>query len=103
MCTAPSNHYKRVEVVLVYEPCNAFCTAAEGVARFIHKNNLNALVMIGGCGAHPIRLGPGIHSRRYEGYQTVSMLSANVAKYPALAIPMLCVPASISNSLPGTE
>lgn len=83
------------------------CIDAEAVGEFIQKSNLNALVMIGGCDTHTTRSSfssvadAAIGS--FEGYQTVHMLQQHATKFPALAIPMLCVPASISNALPGTE
>ena len=38
-----------------------------------------------------------------DGYDSVHRLYAERAHYPALSIPMICLPASIDNNLPGTE
>lgn len=56
-------------------------------ARVLEDHRVEALLMIGG----------------WSGYQAVHGLYRERADYPAFGIPMLCVPASIDNNLPGSE
>lgn len=58
-----------------------------GIARSIEENKLDALIVLGG----------------WAGYQGVHTLMEERKNFPAFNIPMVCVPASISNNLPGTE
>lgn len=58
-----------------------------GIARSIEDNKIDALIVIGG----------------WTGYEAVNTLLNERANFPAFNIPMVCLPASISNNLPGTE
>ncbi len=58
-----------------------------GIARTIEDNKIDALIVIGG----------------WTGYEAVNTLLNERGNFPALNIPMVCLPASISNNLPGTE
>ena len=57
------------------------------VARAIEDHRIDALMLVGG----------------YTGYTTIHRLARERSRFPALAIPMVCVPATIDNNLPGTE
>ncbi|MDR0960708.1 MAG: 6-phosphofructokinase [Propionibacteriaceae bacterium] len=57
------------------------------IARSVETNRLDALVVIGGWAA----------------YQGAALLVAERNRYPSLRIPIVCVPASIDNNLPGTQ
>lgn len=58
-----------------------------GIARTIEDNRIDALIVIGG----------------WTGYEAVNTLMNERNNFPAFNIPMVCLPASISNNLPGTE
>lgn len=58
-----------------------------GIARTIEDNHIDALIVIGG----------------WTGYVAVNTLMNERNNFPAFNIPMVCLPASISNNLPGTE
>ena len=58
-----------------------------GIARAIEDNKIDALIVIGG----------------WTGYEGINTLMNERANFPAFNIPMVCLPASISNNLPGTE
>ena len=58
-----------------------------GIARAIEDNHIDALIVIGG----------------WTGYEAVNILMNERTNFPAFNIPMVCLPASISNNLPGTE
>lgn len=58
-----------------------------GIARTIEDNHIDALLMIGG----------------WSGYDAINTLTREKNNFPAFNIPMVCLPASISNNLPGTE
>jgi len=58
-----------------------------GIARTIEDNQIEALMVIGG----------------WTGYEAVFALTKERDNFPAFNIPMVCLPASISNNLPGTE
>jgi 6-phosphofructokinase 1 len=58
-----------------------------GIARAIEESNIQALVVIGG----------------WNGYQAVYTMMSERGNYPAFNIPIVCLPASISNNLPGSE
>jgi len=58
-----------------------------GIARTIEDNQIEALMVIGG----------------WTGYEAVFALTKERENFPAFNIPMVCLPASISNNLPGTE
>ncbi|NJK80343.1 MAG: 6-phosphofructokinase [Chloroflexaceae bacterium] len=57
------------------------------IARNLEEYQLNALLVIGGS----------------EGYQTIHRLSTERTTFPAFNIPMVCLPATINNDLPGSE
>ncbi|KAG9288210.1 hypothetical protein G9A89_020516 [Geosiphon pyriformis] len=57
------------------------------VAYQFQKHNINALLLIGG----------------FEAYTSLLILNAAREKYPAFCIPMVCLPATISNNVPGTD
>jgi 6-phosphofructokinase 1 len=57
------------------------------VAQTIERNRVDALLVIGG----------------WAGYRSTYALYAARAAYPALAIPIVCLPCSIANNLPGSE
>lgn len=58
-----------------------------GIARSIEENQIDALIVVGG----------------WAGYQGVHTLMDERKNFSAFNIPMICIPASISNNLPGTE
>ena len=53
----------------------------------MQKNELNGLLVIGG----------------FEAYTSVLTLAKARSKYPAFCIPMITLPATISNNVPGSE
>ncbi len=57
------------------------------IARALEEHGIEGLLMIGG----------------WAGYQSVLTLHEQRANYPAFDIPIVCLPASINNNLPGTE
>lgn len=57
------------------------------IACQLQKYEISALVIIGG----------------YEAFISVTQLARNRHLYPALAIPMICLPATVSNNVPGTD
>ena len=57
------------------------------IARTIEKRRIDGLLIIGG----------------WEGYQGAYRLFEERANFPAFDIPMVCLPATIDNNLPGTE
>jgi 6-phosphofructokinase 1 len=57
------------------------------IARVIEDQNIDALLVIGGWNA----------------YEAVHLLLTNRQNYPAFGIPIICLPASINNNLPGSE
>ena len=57
------------------------------IAKTIEKRGIEALLMIGG----------------WEGYQAAYRLLEERSNFPAFEIPMVCLPATIDNNLPGTE
>jgi 6-phosphofructokinase 1 len=57
------------------------------IARNLENNEIDGLLMIGG----------------WKGYEAVYRLSQEARNYPAFEIPMVCLPASIDNNLPGSE
>ncbi len=58
-----------------------------GIARAIEDNKIDALLVIGG----------------WTGHEAVYYLNSERKNFPAYNIPMVCLPASISNNLPGSE
>jgi 6-phosphofructokinase 1 len=57
------------------------------IARTIEDNSINALLVIGG----------------WNGYQAVNIMLTSRPNFPAFNIPIICLPASINNNLPGSE
>jgi len=57
------------------------------VARHLEENRIDGILMIGG----------------WKGYESILELYDQRRNYPAFDIPMVCLPASINNNLPGTE
>ncbi|HYN30456.1 MAG TPA: 6-phosphofructokinase [Dermatophilaceae bacterium] len=57
------------------------------ISRSVEDNELEALLVIGG----------------WDAYESVRRLQAERDRYPALDIPIVCLPASIDNNLPGSE
>ncbi|MBN1313140.1 MAG: 6-phosphofructokinase [Anaerolineae bacterium] len=57
------------------------------IARFIEDNEIDALLVAGG----------------WSGYEAVYNMTANRGNFPAFNIPIVCLPASINNNLPGSE
>jgi 6-phosphofructokinase 1 len=57
------------------------------IARVIEDNHIDALLVIGG----------------WPGYLAANTLLQNRANYPAFNLPLVCLPASINNNLPGSE
>lgn len=57
------------------------------VARHLEENRIDGILMIGG----------------WKGYESILELYNQRRNYPAFDIPMICLPASINNNLPGTE
>ena len=57
------------------------------IARVIEDHKIDALLVIGG----------------WPAYQTVFLLMKERANFPSFNIPMVCLPASINNNLPGSE
>jgi len=57
------------------------------IAQRLAEHRIDGLLMIGG----------------WSGYQLAHDLRRHQAEYPGLRIPIICVPASINNDLPGTE
>lgn len=58
-----------------------------GIARAIEDKKIDALLLIGGWAA----------------YEAARSMMVNRANFPAFNIPMICMPASINNNLPGSE
>lgn len=57
------------------------------IAKNLEKNEIDALLIIGG----------------FSGYESAYQLFENRDRYPAFDIPIICLPASIANNLPGSE
>jgi 6-phosphofructokinase 1 len=57
------------------------------LSRAVEQAELDALMVIGG----------------YNAYASAAAFVAEQARYPALRLPIVCVPASIDNNLPGTD
>jgi len=57
------------------------------IARTIERESLDGLLFIGG----------------WEAYETAHRLFEERANYPAFGVPIVCLPATIDNNLPGTE
>ena len=57
------------------------------IAKTLEKHQIDAILMVGG----------------WAGYQSMLKLYQERANFPAFNIPLICVPATINNNLPGTE
>jgi 6-phosphofructokinase 1 len=57
------------------------------IARSLEEHQIDGILMIGG----------------WSGYQSIVELHNQRKNYPAFDIPMICLPATINNNLPGTE
>lgn len=57
------------------------------IARNLEEHKIDAIIMIGG----------------WSGYDSILELYQQRKNYPAFDIPMICLPATINNNLPGTE
>ena len=57
------------------------------IARQLEKHKINGLLMIGG----------------WPGYQSLYQMYTKRGDFPAFNIPMICLPATINNNLPGSE
>ncbi len=57
------------------------------IARQIEKNEIDGILMIGG----------------WSGYEAVAKLHSERDRFPAFNLPMICLPASINNNLPGSD
>lgn len=57
------------------------------VAYYFQKNKLDGLIILGG----------------FEGFKSLKELRDNRERYPVFNIPMVLIPATISNNVPGTE
>jgi 6-phosphofructokinase 1 len=57
------------------------------ISRSVEDNEIEGLLVIGG----------------WDAYESVRRMQADRERYPALGIPVVCVPASIDNNLPGSE
>jgi 6-phosphofructokinase 1 len=57
------------------------------IARTLEEHQIDGVLMIGG----------------WSGYQSILELYGQRQNYPAFDIPMICLPATINNNLPGTE
>ncbi len=57
------------------------------ISRSIEDHHIDAMLMIGG----------------WNGYQAVELLHREKDRFPACGLPIVCVPASIDNNLPGSE
>ncbi len=59
----------------------------DAIAKYLRKYKIQGFVLIGG----------------FEAYKSVIQLKNTREKYPEFCIPMVCVPATISNNVPGTD
>jgi 6-phosphofructokinase 1 len=57
------------------------------IARHIEKHEIDGILMIGG----------------WSGYSAIAKLHAERERFPAFNLPIICLPASINNNLPGSE
>ncbi len=57
------------------------------IARQIEKHNIQGILMIGG----------------WDGYEACNQLYSRRTEYPTFNIPIICLPATINNNLPGSE
>ncbi|WP_296762965.1 6-phosphofructokinase [Varibaculum sp.] len=57
------------------------------IGRALEEHRIDALMVIGG----------------YNAYLSINQMRQETSRYPAFKIPMICVPASIDNNLPGSE
>ena len=57
------------------------------ISRQLEEHQIDALLVIGG----------------WDGYEAAQLLHAEQGRFPACGLPIVCVPASIDNNLPGSE
>lgn len=57
------------------------------IARHIEEHEIDGLLLIGG----------------WSGYEGIAKLHAERERFPAFSLPIVCLPASINNNLPGSE
>jgi 6-phosphofructokinase 1 len=57
------------------------------IARHVEKHEIDGILMIGG----------------WSGYAAIAKLHAERERFPAFGLPMICLPASINNNLPGSD
>jgi 6-phosphofructokinase 1 len=57
------------------------------IARHVEKHEIDGILMIGG----------------WSGYSAIAKLHAERERFPAFNLPIICLPASINNNLPGSE
>lgn len=57
------------------------------IGRALEEQRIDALIVIGG----------------YNAYLSINQMRQETSRYPAFNIPMICIPASIDNNLPGSE
>lgn len=57
------------------------------IAFYLGKHNIDGVIILGG----------------FEAFKSLHMLESARTTYPAFRIPMVCLPATISNNVPGTE
>lgn len=57
------------------------------IAYYLGKHNIDGLIIVGG----------------FEAFKSLQMLHSARKTYPSFRIPMVCLPATISNNVPGTE
>jgi 6-phosphofructokinase 1 len=57
------------------------------IARHVEKHEIDGILMVGG----------------WSGYAAIAKLHAERERFPAFGLPMICLPASINNNLPGSD
>lgn len=57
------------------------------ISRSIEEHRIDALLMIGG----------------WDGYRAAHLMHSEKERFPACGLPIICIPASIDNNLPGSE
>jgi 6-phosphofructokinase 1 len=57
------------------------------IAKYLRKHKIHGFLLVGG----------------FEAYKSVIQLKEARDKYPEFRIPLVCVPATISNNVPGTD
>jgi len=57
------------------------------INEYLMHHSIEALIIIGG----------------YEAFKSISLMSESCSKFPAFKIPIICIPATISNNIPGSD